>query len=553
MQSTANEIVQFGADITLQQQTYAEFEEYHHVWQDKGLAPMLNLLIQRRGLAAKWLGQRSGERQLTNLRHLIELLQQESLATPGMHHLVKWISQEQQITLSTSSEERQLRLESDENLVKIVTMHASKGLEYDVVMIPMPIFGKPRNRDKQPALFHEERQGAFVASVEFGDDKDHRNSSLQEAAEEDMRLLYVAMTRARYRCYIGLPKHRDFAASAFAKLLKINELTKTDSLINKVKESLPPDLFEIVDGNHPAEASFVQPEIVNELVAPPPRPTTTSLWRIHSYTGVVARLGHTDQEVIVSGFSDDDTSGDTRDSSTESGQPVFSKYSFPRGARVGVALHSLMEEIDFADASEHESLCLRTLNRLGLADTWMPTLMGWLSEILASPLEPGISLSGIDRADRLDEMEFHFPLSASTELLQFLKTHHFINDASATQLRLEGLMTGLIDLTFRHDGRYYIVDYKSNYLGTQQSDYHPSKLDAAMRAHQYHLQYMIYTVALHRMLLRKLPGYEFEKHFGGVHYLYLRGMNSGDNNGIYSARPALSIVSELDTLLGGKQ
>jgi exodeoxyribonuclease V beta subunit len=148
-------------------------------------------------------------------------------------------------------------------------------------------------------------------------------------------------------------------------------------------------------------------------------------------------------------------------------------------------------------------------------------------------------------------MEFHFPLATSTNLVQFLAERGYLEGASNKALLLQGQMTGLIDLLFRRDGKYYIADYKSNFLGNSLTDYNDESIAHAMQSHQYHLQYLIYTVAVHRMLKQKLPGYQYETHMGGAYYLFLRGMNQQDSRGIFFTKPDLDTVARLDELLGG--
>ena len=145
-------------------------------------------------------------------------------------------------------------------------------------------------------------------------------------------------------------------------------------------------------------------------------------------------------------------------------------------------------------------------------------------------------------------MEFHFPLSAGSNLVTFLQDEGYLA-GSAETIALEGMMTGLIDLTFRHQDRYFVVDYKSNYLGYDFSRYSGDHLAGAMKSHQYDLQYLIYTLAVHKMLKQKLPGYEYARDFGGVYYLFLRGMRRDSGNGVYFARPEVSTIESLERLL----
>jgi exodeoxyribonuclease V beta subunit len=160
-------------------------------------------------------------------------------------------------------------------------------------------------------------------------------------------------------------------------------------------------------------------------------------------------------------------------------------------------------------------------------------------------------LKDVGLKDRLDEMEFHFPLATSTSLVKFLTEQRYLEGASNKALLLQGQMTGLVDLLFRRDGKYYIADYKSNFLGNSLTDYNDQSVARAMHSHQYHLQYLIYTVAIHRMLKQKLPGYQYATHMGGAYYLFLRGMNQQDSRGIFFTKPDLDTVTRLDELLGG--
>ena len=548
MQVSAEEIDALDQDLALQQKVMSEFQDYHRLWMEQDLAPMLNELARRRQLAKKWLHQPGGERQLTNLRHLTGILQQRSAEFPGMYQLIRWFSQqqhqEQYRTDGISGEERQLRLESDENLVKIITMHGSKGLEYDIVMIPMPSFSSPSGDG--PALFHEERQGQFTACLELGDNEQHRRHSMQEQLDEDMRLLYVALTRARYRCYLGLPKTSGFNGSAFARLLGIEKIHKDESLSKRARDTLPASLFELVDGNDPDKTTYEPRQAKQTLTQPPAPPPLPDAWRIHSYSGMVAGRSRQDQ-VPVAGFNDDD-----RDEAGPAATSERNKFSFPRGMHVGHALHALMENLDFKDSSDHQVRCENTLQRLGLDKDWLPVMQRWLSDILNTPFNDGdFSLGSLSREDRLDEMEFHFPVSSSADVLQYLAGENYIAGDEISTTRLQGMMTGFIDLVFRRDGRYFLADYKSNHLGRRPEDYTDDKLNAAMTSHQYHLQYVVYTLAVHKMLQHKLPGYQYEQHFGGAYYFFLRGMDGGNQSGVFFARPAVQFIDRLDKLLSG--
>jgi len=302
---------------------------------------------------------------------------------------------------------------------------------------------------------------------------------------------------------------------------------------------LPAALFtqanvEIGDINSIAETRAKQ-----TFQAPPVRPATADPWQVHSYTGVIARLG---EPHITRGYDDDEPAQGSQIAA------VPSRFTFPRGPRVGIALHALLEDLDFTNPGQQHALYLRTCRSLGLQDEWLTVLIGWLADILASPLG-NYSLSDIDRGDRLDELEFHFPLETRADLVTRLKDLNYLRIRQGP-IALSGMMTGLIDLLYRYNDRYFIIDYKSNFLGSRPEDYQPELLAEAMLDHNYKLQFLIYTIAVHRMLKRGLPNYDYEQHFGGIHYLFLRGMDGVTGNGIYSHRPDFSLVAELDWILG---
>ena len=543
MLCSALDIVRLGQNVEYQQEVLAEFRGYHELWLEQGIAPMLNTLMTKRHLAEKWLRLPEGERQVTNLRHLTEILQQRAAIAPGMYQLLKWFNHEQKQAETVSNEERQLRLESDENLVKIITMHAAKGLEYDIVMIPMPIFTRPRRGSRNPILYHREQGGLFRNLVDLNPGPKGRDRHQKEEFDEEMRLLYVALTRARYHCLIGLPGVPGLPKSAIARLLSLTNLEKTDNLFERTRQALPDEHFEVT-AVEPGLTPY-QPAVANDLtlVAPNDPPHLDGRWRIHSYTGIVARLSATHELQGISGFADDDTAEALHE---PSGQ-TRNRYTFPRGARVGVVLHSLMERIDFTQ-TDHKAECLRACRRLGLDEAWLPILSDWLDDILDAPLG-ATCLRDIKKADRLDEMEFHFPLSAQGRLIEFLQDTGYLQPGRLERLNLEGMMTGKIDLLYRTDDRYFIVDYKSNYLGHARNHYGADQMNEAMTHHQYRLQYLIYTVAIHRMLSRKLDDYDYKRDLGGVYYLFLRGLTPEGGAGVYYDRPDINDVITANKLL----
>ena len=556
--STAEELARLGEDTLLQQDMLTEFQRYHSRWAQVGIAPMVESLIKQRGVAVRLLQTKEGERQLTNLRHLTELMQERSMQAPGMRRLLKWYARERREASTVAPESHQLRLESDQNLVKLVTMHAAKGLEYDIVLIPIAGFGL-FFANQEPHLYHDLEDDRYRLKIDIGGSDTAVQLANTESMSEDMRLLYVAATRARLRCYLGMPHTRDAKRTAFARLLGYEGKRDMSDVFN----ALPETLFDT------GFVTETERTLVNKrrddaahLKPPETRPVIDQRWQVHSYTGITRLLAAQETETDQPGYSDDDvkTAQAILAGEFTPNAPALdpadlkpNRFNFPRGPRAGIALHSLFESLAFDQPIEKQHRLLQQcLERVGLVreqDTWEPVLRDWCEDILGSDLQ-GMKLRDISRSDRIDEMEFHFPVQASYRVFEFLQKRGYVDGIRTHEdIDIRGLMTGLVDLTFRHDGCYFIVDYKSNHLGSAFPDYEQKALNEAMNVHQYRLQYLIYTVAMTRHLRHTLPTFNYDQQFGGVYYLFLRGMHAKDNTGIYFDKPPAADIEALDALL----
>ena len=207
-------------------------------------------------------------------------------------------------------------------------------------------------------------------------------------------------------------------------------------------------------------------------------------------------------------------------------------------------MHGLLEKIDF-EAPSNSAECRKLLSNLDLEDSWLIVLEEWVDKILSTDLGP-LKLKDLKNKDRVAELEFFFSLSKTEKMIQFLFEQGFISSRGQKDLHIEGFMTGIIDLVFRRDGKYYLLDYKSNFLGANDISYNTESLSHSMTRHDYHLQYLIYTVALHRMLKRDLTSYSYEENFGGVYYFFLRGVDCEKTNGVFFTRPDQVLIEKID-------
>ncbi|SKA50248.1 exodeoxyribonuclease V subunit beta [Enterovibrio nigricans] len=554
---TAQEIDTLNQDEKEWERAVIEFSTYQHVWFTRGVLPMLRQVIQRRSIAERLLCEDDGERSLTDLLHLGELLQQASQTLESHHALIRWLADHID-SPNGSSDEQQVRLESERDLVQIVTIHKSKGLEYDLVYLPFVC----SVREASEPFFHDENH---APTLELNNPEAAIEAADKERLAEDLRLIYVALTRAVYGCFIGLAPLQDgrktkdgvtgVHKSALGYLIQRGEVQDGDGLRK--------DLATLVDGqtsmtvSAPPESTdgklVANLQSVDDLEAKVFGRYIQRNWRLTSYSGLV-KQGHGSALPALPAFDLDAANESDEDAEFED-LPFSSIFQFPRGARPGTFLHTLFENVDFTQdiySDEVMEMIRHTLAIENYEEDWLPVLQKMMLDVLSQPLnEEGMTLSEIGEQDRLTEMEFVMPVEHlnSSAVNRHIKAHDPLS-AQAGDLGFDtakGMLKGFIDLVFCWEGKYYVLDWKSNYLGGAPSDYTQDALGQAMIEHRYDFQYQIYSLALHRFLRQRIPNYDFERHFGGVYYLFVRGVEANTQHGIFYTKPSLELISGLDT------
>ena len=522
-------------------------------WSQRGFMAMFYGLLQRLELAQRLALQADSERRLTNLLHLGELLQQTSRGLPGFESLLSWFHEQLQ---ENEDEETQLRLESDEALVKIVTIHASKGLEYPIAFVPFLWASKPRQADtkaKQGLNFHDS-EGEPCLALAADVIESNLCAAEKERLAEDVRLVYVALTRARAKLYCvwGAAEGRTHpASSALAWLL--NPL-QTSAQLDSSLPSAPLDVHIVGAALENLETQAggaiqcmplpnfptpVQARVATEMaVVLQARSFTGSIandWRISSFSSLTREVH---QPPIARGVAVSDD--------------II--LQFTAGSQVGLFLHDVLEHIDFrADVREQAMhLNQRFAKKYGFVpELQEQVITQWLYNIVNTPLDAqGLSLATISASKRLSELEFDLGI----DRVSVAKLNQVLEAWAGRKLEVlsiddfRGMITGFIDLVFEHEGRFYIADYKSNLLGMRLSDYAPDALAKAMFDRRYDLQYLLYTLALHRYLQQRVPNYHYDQHMGGAYYLFLRGMRPehGPRFGVYFDLPPRTLIEELD-------
>jgi exodeoxyribonuclease V beta subunit len=528
-----------------------QFAKYHQLWRDRGFIQMLRTLSVEQGVRGRLLSYRDGERRLTNLLQFAELLHTVCGENRlGMTGVLKWLGEQTSGGNALRSDDYELRLESDAEAVRIATIHKSKGLEYGIVFCPF-CWGDAKTR--AAVMFHGTESGGLTLDLE-GSEENER-AQFTEALAEKMRLLYVALTRAKHRSYLVWGNFKGGKNSAPAYLFGGQSDDALGSLEARGKGLTSAQVRREIEqalGAQPSIAITSLPTARREVYRAPAEETGSGearvfhgeidrSWGMSSFTALIR--GDT-REIELPG--DDEI--DSAEPAMEIEIPASGIFAFPRGAGPGTCLHQIFEEIDFADLRNLPEVAARKLRAFSIRG-FDEVVCEAITNVLAVPLElnrPEFTLSRIAAKARLTELEFSFPIDSLTP--DRLAVPSRIGRLQFS--RISGFMKGFVDLVFEHEEKFYIVDWKSNWLGADASAYAAPALAAEMARKLYTLQLQIYTVALHRYLSVRKRDYDFEKHFGGAFYIFLRGADPARPElGIHRARPTREFIEGMSAML----
>ncbi len=566
------------------------FRALHTDWVERGFVQMMRGLLATGGVQRRLLGLVDGERRLTNLLHLTELLHTAATGQHlGIRGLLHWL-QEQRAQQGYAAEVAQIRLESDARAVRITTVHRAKGLEYEVVFCPYLWDGWLLHPDDRRAVVYHDPDDAAVrvdVDPQRADDGVALTAARRESLAENVRLLYVALTRARHRCVVLWGGFYNFDTSALAYLLHSgddpppgHEVSALHECMRKADDSaLWNRLTALRDASDGAigisrAARALAPAVLPAVKLPSPPLSARTFgrmldrsWRIASFSQLVGQAVVHPEDARE---RDDRSPADAAARPAEpvaAGEPV-TLAEFPRGARAGNFFHDLLEHVEFqAAAATHRPLIQEKLAAHGFDAEWTEIVQRALTEILGSemPVATGsVRLADVRASARLNELEFQLPVANNeyrvtpADLAAALRAHpsaelpeEWVDYLAGVRFApLHGFLKGFVDLVFEHGGRYYVLDYKTNYLGRVASDYQGAGLEAAMRHGDYFLQYHLYAVAVHRYLTQRRADYRYEEHFGGVLFAFLRGMSPRvPGAGVFFELPPRPRIEALATLL----
>jgi exodeoxyribonuclease V beta subunit len=569
------------------------------VWQTQGVLAMLRQSLHAFNLPARWLLMLDGERRLTNVLHLAELLQTASTQLEGEQALVRWFHQ-QVSDYAQASDEQIVRLESDADLVQIITIHKSKGLEYPIVFLPFVTHFRPVDSSAKSFLDVPDETGSRTLRLTLS--KEDVERADRERLKEDLRLLYVGLTRARHAVWVGFSaikignsKDCQTHRSAIGNLLTggqplgatdwLNPLEafaqSCDSSVN-LKPALAPERIA---------TTLLLSTVVETDLAPINvyRSTFDKRWAIGSFSRLTKDITHSKSQLSIlniTGPADDEAGGVANDDALTEVEKTENEmtqddmtqgavvaqtvavqshatanseatwHQFQKGPVAGNFLHDQLEwlageKFKLSENSELTARLQRRCERSGYTKA-AQDLVQWLTAVVQTPLSgPNAALADLDRV--FPEMEFWLPVqSIQTRTVDALCRQYLLEGVERPSLpdrELHGMLMGFADLVFQHEGRYWVLDYKSNYLGAGDNSYEHSALTRAMADHRYDMQAAIYMLALHRLLKRRLGhSYDPTTQLGGAVYFFLRGIN-GPERGVYLVPPSLPVLEGLEAML----
>ncbi|WP_315968479.1 exodeoxyribonuclease V subunit beta [Buchnera aphidicola] len=522
--------------------------EYNEKWKNIGIFYTIKTMILEYQKNSNDFQIYKNQKKNINFLHIAELLQEKSQYFYEENSLIRWF--EKKISEKNTLENEYIKNFEESQAIRIITIHKSKGLQYPIVWIPFMI----DFNESKSYFYHEQK----TLKIFFDNRKNSETlkKSDEERLAEDLRFLYVALTRSVNHCSIGIAylikkrkknkKNSDIHKSSLGyiiqngKCMDYKELLSELKILNKksyieVKyEAINLKRLTIKDNLY----KLSQPQfLLREIKLSSQITSFTKLKNENKY------LNNIKHEYVQSCcFKKKDK--------------TLTIHNFPRGNKAGIFIHYILKKIEFNSRLTTDWF-YEILKKYEFSEKWAPILKCWINDFLNLKINKlNITLSSLEKTKYIKELEFFLPIKNilySNDLNKTIQSLDLISSVSPKILfnPVTGILKGFIDLVFIFNKKYYILDYKSNYLGDNDSSYCFKNIKKEIIQHRYDIQYQIYTLALHQYLKKKLKNYHYKIHFGGVFYIFLRGINLQDS--IFYTIPDYLLIKKLSNLLFQKK
>lgn len=532
-----------------------QFICFRNIWKKKGVLPMIRKLIVVYNIGENILSGTNGERHLTDILHIGELLQEASSYLSSEYALVRWLALKIESIDSTSDTKRSL-IENNNDIVHIITIHKSKGLEFPLIFLP---FAADFRKNNSP-FFHNRHN--YQSCLDLNATPESIALAEEERLSEDLRLLYVAVTRSIYHCSIGIAPlvHRvnkkstenELHCSALGYLIQQKRSGDAKFLYSQLKE--------LINSSNGDIELYSFSETIEQSISLPVKSTTNlsvrvwkfPIWKPRKVTNY-SQFNHTNF------LSDIELKNKINKNIFSTSQKkrinLIKSYNFFYSILPDSFLHDIFLMSDFTNLSNFNWLEIKLIS-YGINIKWLHDIQNWIKIVINTKLDgKNLCLANLLPSRKKSVLEFYLPINKIIEKKDIDKI--CIRYNSLLEIfpllnfsEINKMLTGFIDLVFLWNNKYYILDYKFNYLGDNSKFYNKESIAKEISLHRYDLQYKLYALALYRYLRYRLKYYDYQKQFGGIYCLFLRGIDEKKpDNGIYFCRPNINLIEEIDQLL----
>lgn len=546
----------------------SEFSTIREVWFDRGFLSAWQYLFDTFKVWERVITSngKESERTVVNLRHISEILAQQAVNFSGPQALFQWYLR--QVTNPSQREWEMERPLSSDSGVKLMTIHKSKGLEFKIVFLfkaDSVLRDASKTLNYSSKTVHDNISNAEIQKrvIGVGSKDSYEPEELDQhkarMEAENRREWYVALTRAVNRVYVFMHDEKNASQSGvgFWKNLGAfeHEYSADHGLLDGVQTFQSAELvgLEVHGIEIPKKKFYAKQPSSFSVLAQHLNPNAVQDFMVQNYSPLVI---------------DDESHKQNFGNGSEADLPFINQH-FVKGVAAGSFLHEVLDIIDLSNvATAGGDIYKRMKNSYPLVYTQMLNMCNqdshivenhmvqWFADVTSAEIHQGFSLNMLKPKQYLSEMDFCMSMKDqyfdSSKVNDLLRLHGItiprLNNAEAVRY-----LVGSIDLVYQFNGKYYVSDYKSNYLGNSYADYSQDEMQKSMIQNSYYLQALIYVVALHRYLKNRLSNYDMDQHLGGCTYLFLRGMKQGSNSGVFEWIPSKDLILGMDELLGQMQ